>query len=88
MGVCAAGKKLHEHENETPNGNCNDEDVVEDPERSTVVEDSAVKEEDAEFDAAVCEFFDHQNGVVELLRGFSQSMTYHCHGGDVFNWLS
>ena len=68
MGVGAAGEDLHEHENETPESDCDDEDVVEDPERSVVVEDSAVEEEDAEFDAAVCEFFNHQHGPVELFK--------------------
>ena len=67
VGVGAAGEGLHEHEDEAPEDDCDDEDVVEDPERVTLVEDSAVKEEDAKFDAAVCEFFDHQNGPVELL---------------------
>ena len=82
MGVGAAGEGLHEHEDETPKGDCDDEDVVENPERFAVVEDSAVKEEDAEFDAAVCAFFDYQNGVVELLRWVCQSMTYHIHMGN------
>ena len=53
MGVGAAGEGLHEHENEAPNGDSADEDVVEDAERLALVEDSTVKEEDAEFDAAV-----------------------------------
>ena len=59
MGVGAAGEGLQEHENDAPKDDCDDEDVVEDPEGLAVVEDSAVEEEDAEFDAAVCEFFDH-----------------------------
>ena len=58
MGVGAASEGLHEHEDDTPKDNGDDENVVEDPERVAVVEDSAVKEEDAKFDAAVCEFFD------------------------------
>ena len=32
-----------------------------------LVEDSAVKEENTEFDAAVCELLNYQGGVVELL---------------------
>ena len=68
MGVGAASEHFHKHEDETPNGDCDDEDVVEDPECITMVEDTAVEEEDAEFDAAVCEFLKHQNGFVELLK--------------------
>ena len=59
MGIGAAGEGLQEHEYDTPKGDCDDEDVVEDPERFAVVEDSAVEEEDAEFDTAVCELLDH-----------------------------
>lgn len=36
-----------------------------------VIEDSAVEEEDTELDAAVCEFFNYQGGVIELLRSLS-----------------
>ena len=59
MGVGTAGEGLHEHENDTPEGDYDDKNVIEDPKRVAMVEDSAIKEEDAEFDATVCEFFDH-----------------------------
>ena len=59
MGVGAAGEGFQEHENDTPEDYCDDEDVVEDAEGLAVVEDSAVEEKHAEFYAAVGEFFDN-----------------------------
>ena len=59
MGVRAARERLHEHEDETPQSNSDNENVVEQAEHVVMVEDAAVKEEDAEFDAAVCEFLDY-----------------------------
>ena len=85
MRVGAAGEGFHEHKDETPDGDGDDENVVDDPKFLAMVEDSAVEEEDAEFDAAVCELFNDQNGEVELLKWWSQSMAYCGDGGGVLS---
>ena len=66
MGIRAASERLHEHEDETPQSDGDNEDVVEEAEHVMMVEDAAVEEEDTEFDAAVCEFFDYQCRPVKL----------------------
>lgn len=66
MGVSAACEGLHKHEDKAPKSDDDDENIVEDAERFMVIEDSAVEEEDTELDAAVCEFFNYQGGVIEL----------------------
>ena len=71
MGVRAARERLHKHEDETPQSYSDNENVVEQAERVVMVEDAAVEEEDAEFDAAVCEFLDYQCRPVELWRSLS-----------------
>lgn len=71
MGVSAACEGLHKYEDKAPKSDDDDENIVDDAERFMVIEDSAVEEEDTELDAAVCEFFNYQDGVIELLRCLS-----------------
>lgn len=75
-GIGAAFKRLGEQEDETPERDGDDEDVVEVAEEFVVVEDAAVEEEDAELDAAVGEFFNYQDRAVNLEAVFGSVKSF------------
>lgn len=65
-GIRAAFKRLSEQENETPESDGDNENIVEVSKDFVMVEDTAVKEEDTKLDAAVCKFFNYQNRTINL----------------------
>ena len=73
IGVIAARERLHKHEYEAPNSDNEDESIVQGPKGLMLIKDSAIKEENTEFDAAVSELLDYPRGPVDLSRCRSQS---------------
>ena len=73
IGVIAARERLGKYEYKAPNSDNEDEDIVQGPKGFVLIKDSAIKEEDAEFDAAVSELLDYPRGTVDLSRCRSQS---------------
>ena len=65
-GVRTACKSIGKHENETPESDGDNENVVEGSKGFVNVENTAVEEEDTKFDAAVCKLFNYQNRTVRL----------------------
>ena len=65
-GIRTACKRIGEHENETPESDGDNENIVEVSKGFVVEEDAAVEEEDTKLDAAVCEFFNYQNRTINL----------------------
>ena len=72
VGISAAGKSLYKYEEKAPQGDDTDKNVIKDSKSFTLIEYSAVKEENTELDAGVCELFDDQSGIIELSRLSSQ----------------
>ena len=68
MRVSAACESLQKQENKATKCKDDDENVVEDSKGFILVEDSPVEEEDTEFDAAVGEFLDYKDGIIQLSR--------------------
>ena len=68
VGISAASKGLQKHKEKAPEGDDTNKNVIKDSKHFALIEDSAVEEENTKLDAGVCELFDDQSGIIELLR--------------------
>ena len=68
VGISAASKGLQKNKEKAPECDDTNKNIIKNSKCFALIEDSAVKEENTELDAGVCELFDDQSGIVELLR--------------------
>ena len=68
VGISAASKGLQKNKEKAPEGDDTNKNIVKDSKRFALVENSAVEEENTKLNAGVCELFNDQSGIIELLR--------------------
>ena len=66
MMITAFKNHLQQQKHETPERDKDDENIIRDSERFMSKKDTAIKEENAEFDTTVCEFLDDDGGISNL----------------------